>query len=193
MQEQNDNDVEAPASDIHAFDGEREISTMDLQRRGDVEKCPVCGSHVDADAYHCPTCRDYFCYHCRARLLPADAQLQCVNQECDYYGKLVCGLCDAVDEREEAPAVYAEPEDGYWPAWLIIVLVGAAVLWYFYSVAVAAISAVVVFAVGGFLLQRLGLNVFGWERTVEHQRKSSYHVCISCKEPAKKLHQASAP
>ena len=92
---------------------------QELKRRGDVEKCPVCGSHVDAEAYHCPSCRNYFCFHCRSRLVPPDTQLQCVNQQCDYYGKLVCDVCDISHQRDEAPTVYAEPEDGYWPGWLI--------------------------------------------------------------------------
>ena len=41
-----------------------------------------------------PGLPQYFCFHCRARLLPPDTQLQCVNQQCDYYGKLVCDVCD---------------------------------------------------------------------------------------------------
>ena len=42
-------------------------------RRGDIHKCPVCGSGIDAEAYFCAKCKNYFCFHCRARLLPADA------------------------------------------------------------------------------------------------------------------------
>ena len=109
------------------------VSTAAPQRRGDAEKCPVCGSRVDSEAYYCPTCQSFYCFHCRARLLPSDTQLQCVNQCCEYYGKLVCGVCDAAAEKEEPPAVYSEPEDGYWPAWLVLILVTAPMIWYFQS------------------------------------------------------------
>jgi hypothetical protein len=159
-------------------------------RRGDVSKCPVCGSAVDAQAYHCPTCRSYFCYHCRARLLESDTQLQCLSQNCDYYGKLVCGICDPPQEKDEPPSIYAEPEDGYWPAWLIVVLIAAAVLWYHYtSFQTAAISAIVTYVAGGYLLHRVGLNIFGKHRRVEQLRKSTFHTCIHCQNPVKELHK----
>jgi hypothetical protein len=164
-----------------------EAAAEQLLRRGDVEKCPVCGSRVDAEAYYCPTCCNYFCFHCRARLLPADTQLQCVNQQCDYYGKLVCAECNAMGEKEDSPSVYAEPEDGYWPAWLVVTLIASALSWYFYSFLVALAAAVIVFALGGLALQRLGLNIFGRERKVEHRRTSSFHTCIRCEQPVKRL------
>lgn len=163
------------------------VATRALKRRGDVEKCPVCGSHVDAEAYHCPRCHSYFCFHCRARLMPPDTQLQCVNQQCDYYGKLVCGVCDTANEKEEPPAVYAEPEDGYWPAWLLLVLVASGIIGYFTSLLVAVGTAIGLFVIGGILLQRSGLNIFGRERIVEHPRTSAYHSCINCEQPVKEI------
>jgi hypothetical protein len=164
-----------------------ETSSTKVKRRGDVEKCPVCGSRVDAEAYHCPSCRNYFCYHCRARVLPTDILLQCVNQACDYYGKLVCGVCDVAHEKEEAPVSYAEPEDGYWPAWLVLCIIAAALAWYFHSFNAAAAVAIAGFVTGGYLLQRAGINIFGWERKLEHQRMSKYHNCIHCQVPANEL------
>jgi hypothetical protein len=110
-----------------------------------------------------------------------------VRQQCDYYGKLVCGVCDKAVEQEEPPAVYAEPEDGYWPAWLVFVLILTAVIWYFTSFLFAAAIALVAFAGGGFLLQRLGMNIFGRENKVEHPRRSTYYTCISCHQPVKEL------
>ena len=98
--------------------GETGLPMNSLARRGDVAKCPVCGTGVDPESYHGSQCRNYFCFHCRARLLDAGAQLQCLNQSCDYYAKLICGVCDPAKEKEEPPSIYAEPEDGYWPLWL---------------------------------------------------------------------------
>ncbi len=168
-------------------EGESGVVTTACERRGDVEKCPVCGSRVDADAYHCPACHSFFCFHCRARLLPADTQLQCVNQQCDYYGKLVCDVCDSAAEQEEPPTVYAEPEDGYWPAWLAFALLITPLIWYFTSIFVAVSSAVVIFAGGGLFLQQLGINIFGRENRVERPRWSTYHTCIRCRKPVKKV------
>ncbi len=191
MQDQ-DGNSEEPNRDAREQDGigdaSSDVSTQELRRRGELEKCPVCGSHVDAEAYHCPKCRNYFCFHCRARLLSRDTQLQCTNGQCNYYGKLVCEICDVVGEKEESPAVYVEPEDGYWPVWLLLVLIVAAVTWYYTSLLVAAGTAIAAYVGGGFLLHRVGMNVFGRERTVEHPRKSSFHTCISCQLPVKELH-----
>ena len=89
------------------------------QRRGDTQKCPVCGSHVESEAYYCPTCHNSFCYHCRARLVPSDAQMECVNQACAYYAKLICGTCASKVEQDAPPSVYLEPEEGYWPGFLL--------------------------------------------------------------------------
>jgi hypothetical protein len=165
-------------------------STKILERRGDVEKCPVCGSHVDAEAYHCPTCRNYFCYHCRARLLLSEKHLQCASQSCAYYGKLMCSVCDQLEEKEEPPSVYAEPEDGYWPVWLILTLITAGLIWYWFSFPAGLVVAVVFFGVGGYLLQRLGVNIFGSKRMVEQQRRSTHYNCISCGLPAKEVAEA---
>jgi hypothetical protein len=166
-----------------------EVVTEKPSRRGDVEKCPVCGSHVDAESYHCPSCRNYFCFHCRARLIEGDTQLQCYNQDCDYYGKLICGVCDSIVEKDEPPALYSEPEDGYWPAWLLLVILMTGMVWYFSWYLPALIFAIAAFVGGGYLFQSQGVNIFGREREVEHARKSSYYTCISCQQPVKELHR----
>ena len=64
MHERDDDVREAPDTDAQPDDQSSDESNKKLERRGDVEKCPVCGSRVDRDAYHCPTCRNYFCFHC---------------------------------------------------------------------------------------------------------------------------------
>jgi hypothetical protein len=163
-----------------------EKPASDLVRRGDASQCPVCGSQVSPEAYHCPKCHSYFCFHCRVRFSDRETQLQCTNQACNYYGKLVCGQCEPVAEKEDPPVVYFEPEDGYWPAWLAIALLLAAVTWYFTSF-LAAVGTAIVFAAGGYLLHRAGLNLFGIERRVEHPRRSSFHECIRCKASVKEI------
>ena len=119
--------------------------------------------------------------------MPQDIQLQCVNQQCDYYGKLVCDVCDVAHEREETPTVYAEPEDGYWPGLLLLAILCFGPLWYFYSLLTATITTVAGFVVAGLLLQWTGINIFGSNHIVEHRRKSSYHNCISCGEAVKQI------
>ncbi len=29
-----------------------------LHQRGNVNQCPICGSGIDPEAYHCPSCRN---------------------------------------------------------------------------------------------------------------------------------------
>lgn len=194
MEEHDNRAQETPGDQASATVEETDASNsgeaQQLRRRGDVEKCPVCGSHVDAEAYYCPSCRNYFCFHCRSRLVPPDRQLQCVNQQCDYYGKLVCDVCDPAHQRDEAPSVYAEPEDGYWPGWLIVTLLVFGCVWYFSFLQAAAWTAAGVFVLGGGLLQLLGVNIFGRNRIVEQQRKSTYHSCISCGEVVRQIARA---
>jgi hypothetical protein len=102
----------------------------------------------------------------------------------------MCGVCDKLAEKDEPPAVYAEPEDGYWPGWLLAVLVVSAFVWYFTSLLIAIGMAIAAFAGGGYWLQRRGVNIFGREITVEHQRKSTYHTCMHCEQAVKELPKA---
>ena len=169
-------------------DATTESTTHAPTRRGDVQKCPVCGVHVDPEAYYCPQCHNYFCFHCRARVTASDEQFQCTDQACDYYAKLVCERCDVAVEKAESPSVYAEPEDGYWPllvgvglaAMILVGFVAGSFLWAF----VAAIGATLL---GGTLLHYLQLNILGRERRVVQPRSSTYHPCLSCGRAAKPI------
>jgi hypothetical protein len=158
-----------------------------IPRIGDREKCPICGTQIDPEAYHCPSCHNYFCFHCRARLLKPDVQLQCVNQQCNYYGKLVCSLCDAVAEKEEPPSIFTETDDGFWPIWLVLTILAAILVGYYANFLIALGTAVVLFGGGGFALQKTGLNIFGRLRSVELTRKSSYYTCLGCQQPVREL------
>lgn len=166
-----------------------ETVTPELKRRGNVEKCPVCGSRVDADAYCCPTCRSYFCFHCRARVLESDPQFQCVNQACDYYGRLVCNVCDPRHDREESPTVYLEPEDGFWPLLLVLALISGPVGWIGWRLNLFGVVMTMagVFGVGSFLVHIFDRTVFGRKIRVEQRRLTPYHTCISCGEEVRGL------
>lgn len=63
------------------------------RRVGVTSKCPACGVQVDEGAYRCPKCLIFFCFKCRRRVQQSEAQSQCLNQKCDYYGKLLCKVC----------------------------------------------------------------------------------------------------
>jgi hypothetical protein len=166
-----------------------EVTTHEIQRRGDVQKCPICGSQVDPDAYYCPKCRNYFCFHCRARLLAADKQYQCANKACDYYGKLLCGVCDQETLKEEPPAVYLEPEDGYWPLIAIASFALAVLTWIASSFSAGLIIGITLFAGGAYALHRAGINVFGREREIAQPRSSAYYTCICCQHPAREIRE----
>ena len=70
------------------------------RRVGALEKCPACGVSVDPGAYRCPRCLIYFCFKCRRRVQKGDDQFQCLNQQCDYHGKLLCSNCITVTVTE---------------------------------------------------------------------------------------------
>lgn len=106
--------------------------------------------------YYCSHCRNYYYFRCRARLLGADKQYQCVNQDCEYYRKLVCGVCDPEVQRDEPPAVYLEPEDGYWPALLVVSLILAVLTWVTSSFSAGLLMLLVAFAGGA--LRRLAIE-----------------------------------
>lgn len=159
---------------------------VDLTRLGNTTQCPICGSDVHEDAYHCTKCRSFFCYHCRAHLSSDDTILQCANQDCSYYGKWVCAVCNPVSKKQEQPLEYLEPVDGYWPAWLIVSLVLSLIsLWYF-GWRSALIAFVGLYVGLGYVLHSMDLNIFGKQRRVTMDRTTEIHRCICCSEPAKK-------
>jgi hypothetical protein len=151
-------------------------------RSGNVEKCPCCGSAVDAEAYFCTACRNYFCYHCRARVLPGEETFQCLNQVCSYHGKMVCGRCDPKQQVDEPPVIYAEPEDGFWPLLIPLSLIGAAVAWWKWPINFwgALATAAVAFALLSGLVIKFGGSIFGRTRQLEQKRTRVFHTCLHC-------------
>ena len=86
-----------------------------LNRIGDKCKCPACGWALDDGAYRCPKCLIYFCFKCRRRVKANEPQTQCLNQQCDYHGKLLCSACTVMVVTQ------AEGSHGYtysvWASW----------------------------------------------------------------------------
>jgi hypothetical protein len=162
-----------------------EKQTDRSERRGELDICPICGSGVHPQAYFCSRCSNYFCFVCRTRVAPSDVSLQCVNRECDYFGKLVCSHCNPSQTVSEKPFVYKEPSDGYWPAWLLAcVLIAIYVVWRSTWIA-GGLAFVSLYAGLGYVLNSVGFNIFGKERNVELPRQSTTYACVRCSQPAK--------
>jgi hypothetical protein len=113
-----------------------------LRRVGDPEKCPACSASMDAEAYRCPKCFVYFCFKCRRRVQKGDPQYQCLNQQCNQYGKLLCNICVIVVPHmgEQTNPLPIDPggevgivsEDVQGLAFLAITGIGFAIFcWYF--------------------------------------------------------------
>jgi hypothetical protein len=121
------------------------------------------------------------------RLVKEDSQFQCINQACDYHGKLLCGTCDPESTREEPPSVYSEYESGWWPLLLVGGIIAGSVAFFFATFWVAAGIGLGAAMAAAFLLHRAGVNVFGKETRIVQPRVSSYHTCVSCKEAVKEM------
>jgi len=164
-----------------------EHESPQVERRGELDVCPICGSGVHPQAYYCPKCSNYYCFVCRARVSQADVSVQCTNRDCDFFGKLVCSQCDPANTVQEQPYVYQEPTDGYWPAWLLASLaISAFVIWETGWLA-GSLAFLGVYGGIGYLMQSLGCNIFGKKRNVEISRTSSNYACVRCSHPAKPL------
>lgn len=163
----------------------QEIGTDASRRRGELDVCPVCGTDVHPQAYFCSRCSNYFCFVCRSRMGASDVALQCVNRECEYFGKHVCSQCDPARTVAEKPFHYKEPTDGYWPVWLLACsLISIYIVWCSTWLA-GGLAFVSLYAGLGYLMQSVGLNIFGKERSVELPRSSTTYSCVRCSQPAK--------
>ena len=159
---------------------------IELARLGNITQCPICGSEVHSDAYHCTKCRSFFCYRCRAHLGADEPILQCGNQDCSYYGKWVCGVCNPTIKKQETPLEYIEPIDGYWPVWLIASLLLSLIFGWYFTWTSALIVFVGLYAGLGYILQTMDVNIFGKQRKVSMDRSTDIHACICCSKPTKK-------
>lgn len=172
--------------DIESSPDSETTSQRKLERLGNAGLCPICGSDVHEDAYHCTKCRSFFCYHCRAHLSGDEPILQCSNRSCGYYGKWVCGVCDPLTKKQQVPLEYIEPVDGYWPAWLVASLLMSLLSGWYFGWKSALIVLIGLYAGVGYILQSMEINIFGKHRRVTMDRSTDVHACICCQSPTKK-------
>lgn len=179
----------------------------EMQRRGDVEKCPACGWRLDPGAYRCPKCRIYFCYKCRARVGEREEQFQCADQSCHCYGKLLCTACVV-----PIPKSWTEPRDVEEPdASLAATFCGAVAggVAFYVALFVApnggdhdvnkafnrAFFVALGIGVGAAVAARFGLRALGfnvWGSTDKKHTETISHstthtCCVQCKHPVKRL------
>lgn len=169
------------------------------RRVGDTAKCPACGVSMDADAYRCPKCRIYFCFKCRRRVQPRDEQFQCMNQQCGYYGKLLCNACTVEVPQMGDRSRQVLVEDGK----NVNVVPPAAVAWAFFIVLAVAFGAGLYFGlpwwgglVGGVIL---GAIVSAWLANMTEYKQPVYQTvtenveigrskcCIACRQAVEHL------
>ena len=158
----------------------------EFNRLGPQEKCPACGWRLDADAYRCPKCMIYFCFKCRRRVTATDPQYQCLNQKCQYYGKLLCEVCtESVPEFE----TYEEPQtnDGCWKINVIAAVLGIATWWLFSSFIAGLIALIATFIAGCVIAVADELDDETKKVPTQYQT-GDHKACIACKQPVEVLH-----
>lgn len=169
----------------------------ELKRLGPQDKCPACGWRLDADAYRCPKCMIYFCFKCRRRVTVTDPQYQCLNQKCNYYGKLLCEVCtNAVPEYETRTECVPEHHhvDGVWRHILGVGIAIGILCWIFTSFEVGFLVAVAFVVVGVVIAIAKKKPIFENDTTTYSTRtvRSQSGVrreCIACNQPVEILHE----
>lgn len=168
----------------------------EFNRLGPQEKCPACGWRLDADAYRCPKCMIYFCFKCRRRVAVKDPQYQCLNQQCRYYGKLLCEVCTTA-VPEYATRTKNVPQyhhtSGVWRL-ILGCAVGIGILsWIAASFGVGFCVAVGAVIVGAVIAVVKRKPLFDSDHTTyttnSLQYQSGFHrECIACNQPVEILH-----
>lgn len=172
------------------------------RRAGDTAKCPACGVSMDPEAYRCPKCRIYFCFKCRRRVQQGDEQFQCMNQQCEYYGKLLCNAC--VVEVPQLGSRTRKEVIGHRSNWVDVFdlafhlvfsklfLIAAGVTFLFWSMGMGWLSLVIVgaFSITSlyyFLLTALEKNPVYKNIVDENVEVGRSKCCIACRQPVEHL------
>lgn len=150
------------------------------RRVGETQKCPACGVPVDADAYRCPKCMIYFCFKCRRRVQKHDQQFQCMNQQCNYYGKLLCNSC-LVDV--DHTSTFVPPNDTLVSIRTWAVVVGLVSLWW------VTIPVAIGIGAGAFIAGSIAASAAGMlkEKSPETVVLGRRKACIACKQAVEHL------
>jgi hypothetical protein len=170
------------------------MSKPEFNRLGPQEKCPACGWRLDPGAYRCPKCRIYFCFKCRRRVIERDAQYQCLNQQCLYYGKLLCEVCtESVPEYEDRQVPhYSSGQSGVWRIFSIAAGVVGVIVWIVSGEFAIGLLCAVAGLVGGAVFA--SKNGWAWfdkpgstNYTTERYQTGDHKACIACKQPVEVL------
>lgn len=167
----------------------------ELNRIGSQEKCPACGSRLDADAYRCPKCMIYFCFKCRRRVAARDPQYQCLNQQCKYYGKLLCEVCTTAVPEYKTHTVEI-PDDHHTKVKdvVIMLILGCAialgiVCWIFVAFSLGVACAIIAAWSGLAIAVQIFDGDLKTYTTKSEQYQSGIHrECIACNQPVEILH-----
>jgi len=178
----------------------------EYSRLGPKEKCPACGRKLDEGAYRCPNCKIYFCFNCRRRINKNEPQYQCLNQQCNYYGKLLCKGCIETQEVKQTPKIThtfppskseQHPYIKYdimkpLPISLIIlgiilgIFFGKNIFWLLFSTAI--IIPILNMIMTLFKNDVISPNDFSYIFSAdEHNKARGSKVCILCKQPVEIL------
>lgn len=160
--------------------------TKEYKRHASLEKCPTCGCRVDADAYRCPKCMIYFCFQCRRRVAVNDCQYQCLNQKCNYYGKLLCTIC--IDANVLNYTLLASEWTCHSHRHLLKLRVFVSTLigflvWIQISFIVGAISFISILILSSIFVFKVGKKESSPSRVVHAWPKR----CIACHQPVESL------
>jgi hypothetical protein len=175
------------------------VSERQYRRVGNTAKCPACGVPMDPDAYRCPRCLIYFCFKCRRRVQQRDAQFQCMNQQCEQYGKMLCNACivevPVMGDRTRQELAQGGEDVKYVPMavvrWSFIVLFGIAsavglamglTIW-----GALAFGVIVGVVVAGFLFNQTVYKQPVYRTVRESVEVGRSKCCIACRQAVQNL------
>lgn len=169
------------------------------RRIGDTTECPACGWAISPNAYHCPKCRVYYCFKCRARVGPHESQFQCADQTCPQYGKLLCSACTVMVPVFQDVTRVVTPESKEYPGcpWGCLAMclpppVGIW-LWVQHWIEIGAAGVVGTFVLVAVILHQTGATWFTKEQTIPavtattNECVAEHRCCIQCRHPVKVL------
>ena len=64
-------------------------------------ECPLCDAEIERDiSSQCPECGTVFCVNCHITVAENECYKRCHNDQCRYYGKMLCEGCLETREHD---------------------------------------------------------------------------------------------